>query len=173
MKATLLIISLLIIAFVLGAYWQSTRQDKNSIEAIAIGQEALLELQSLDSLHMAQADMLRIKLTEKDNQIDSLKKAKSKTITYWRTDTTYMVMVDTVVLMECDSAISVGNAYMQALEVSKLEAIELRQVASIKDSMLVIQGKHIEAITAEKNKQIRLWQLATGVAVITGLILVL
>ena len=171
-----IILSLLVGAFFFGRHYQRQIDQAELVITAAESTETLLAMDAEAKRHEAEADRLTAERLRMEGVIDRIKADKGKTITRWRTDTTHYVTVDTVVLLECDSAIAVGNAYRDAFEITRLEAAELRQVATIRDSMVVLlwaENNELKNDLNRSDKRLKTWQGVTGVLAVAALILAL
>lgn len=130
------VVTVLVAALIFIAGWEmGQRSYKQELRKSAgLDSAVLQELQQMDSLHRAQAQLYAVKwqqevqAREVTEQLyaDSLKRLRQKPPRY--------VKVPEVKMLECDSAIASGLSYRLQAEYQQMEIIELRELVAVGDS---------------------------------------
>lgn len=127
-----LIIGLLIAAFFAG---QATYKRKLKSDAGLLS-EKVLELESLDSLHRAQAVLWEGRALKEIEAREKSNKDFAGQLAKLRKQPTLLVQVPVVKLVECDSSIAAGQSFKRETDFQKMQIIELKELVSIQDTTI-------------------------------------
>lgn len=131
----LLIICLLIVGF--GSFKAGEANYRKKLRGDAgLDSSVLIELQSLDSLHRAQAQMWEAKATIEESARIKDQKQYAIELAKLRKQPPKIVQVTEERLLECDSAMATGQSFQREVELQKMLIIELKEVAQVKQTRI-------------------------------------
>lgn len=136
-----LIIGLMIAAFFAGEanYKRKLRSDAGLLS------DKVFELESLDSLHRAQAALWEGRALKEAKAREKSDKDFAAQLAKLRKQPTRLIQVPVVRLVECDSAIVTGQSFQRESEIQKMQIIELKELVSVQDTAIEYLGDIVES----------------------------
>ncbi len=140
----LLLIGALVMTFFFGEHCGKSGYKKELRASAGLDSSVFIELQSLDSLHQAQAAMFEAQANRVAELREKEQKGHALELKWLRSRPVEYVQVTSVKVAECDSAVATGESYRRQAELMGIERKELKEVIAIKEDKNIMLAQEVE-----------------------------